>query len=65
MYAILILYREILDREIDVEEVNPIRSEKPERLLVVLSRSETKQIILFFKVNISLSSNFSMAAVCE
>ena len=45
MYTIQFLYREILDREIDVEKVDAIRSEKPERLPVVLSRSETKRII--------------------
>ena len=45
MYTILFLYREILDRGIDVEKVDAIKAGKPERSPVVLSRSETKRII--------------------
>ena len=45
MYAILFLYWEVLKIKIDVEEVDAIRAEKPERLPVVLSRPEAKRII--------------------
>lgn len=45
MYAILFLYREVLEIEIEVEEVDAIRAKKPKRLPVVLSRSEAQRII--------------------
>ena len=45
MYSILFLYREVLDIEIDIKEIDALRAEKPERLPIVLSRPEAQRII--------------------